>query len=230
MTGPVIRGDSDEAGGSGIVKGKTVEDAGLKKPFKKALRTLLTRRIIEFARPEYKMPTNIKLYDGTTDPKDHLNRFANAANSGEWPMPVWCRMFQQTLDRSTRGWFECLLARSINEWYELREAFAASGRNDGQVKRLCSLEEALARMELLKGEAFEHSRRTFLPEIQRDDRPHRNHHGGEARRNENRNNHRGRDNYGMYRNKDNRAPYPPPRGDYQGRVALVLTLDALTKP
>nr|GEW15128.1 reverse transcriptase domain-containing protein [Tanacetum cinerariifolium] len=35
------------------------------------------------------MPANIKLYDGTTDPEDHLSRFASAASSGEWPMPVW---------------------------------------------------------------------------------------------------------------------------------------------
>ncbi|GJV67422.1 hypothetical protein Tco_1482931 [Tanacetum coccineum] len=33
------------------------------------------------------MPTNIKLYNGTTDSEDHLNRFASAANSEEWPMP-----------------------------------------------------------------------------------------------------------------------------------------------
>ncbi|GKF57610.1 reverse transcriptase domain-containing protein [Tanacetum coccineum] len=71
------------------------------------------------------MPTNIKLYDGTTDPEEHLSRFAGAANSGEWPMPVWCRMFQQTLDGSARGWFECLPHDSINEWAELRDAFAA---------------------------------------------------------------------------------------------------------
>nr|GEV19742.1 hypothetical protein [Tanacetum cinerariifolium] len=80
---------------------------------------------IEFAGPEYKMPANIKLYDGTTDPEDHLSRFASVANSGEWPMPVWCRMFQQTLDRSARGWFEQLPYDIINEWADLREAFAA---------------------------------------------------------------------------------------------------------
>ncbi|GKD28610.1 reverse transcriptase domain-containing protein [Tanacetum coccineum] len=83
----------------------------------------LHSRIIEFAGPEYKMPTNIKLYDGTADPEDHLGRFASAANFGEWPMPVWCRMFQQTLDEQARGWFECLPANSIDEWAHLREAF-----------------------------------------------------------------------------------------------------------
>ncbi|GJX56091.1 hypothetical protein Tco_0285988 [Tanacetum coccineum] len=70
------------------------------------------------------MPTNIKLYDETTDSEDHLSHFASAANSGKWPMPVWCRMFQQTLDGSAKGWFEHLLSNNINEWADLREAFA----------------------------------------------------------------------------------------------------------
>nr|GEU86154.1 reverse transcriptase domain-containing protein [Tanacetum cinerariifolium] len=90
----------------------------------------ISHQIIEFAGPKYKMPANIKLYDGTTDPEDHLSRFTSVANSGEWPMPVWCRMFQQTLDGSARGWFKWLPHDSINEWVDLREAFAArySGR------------------------------------------------------------------------------------------------------
>nr|GEY28105.1 reverse transcriptase domain-containing protein [Tanacetum cinerariifolium] len=78
-----------EIQGHTVVKGKEVIDEDLRKPFKEARRTPFTRRIIEFAGPEYKMSNNIKLYDGTTDPEDHLSRFAGAANSGEWPMPVW---------------------------------------------------------------------------------------------------------------------------------------------
>ncbi|GJS03652.1 hypothetical protein Tco_0320160, partial [Tanacetum coccineum] len=84
-----------------IAKGKEVVDKDFRKHFKEARRTLFTHQIIEFVGPEYKIPTNIKLYDGTTDSEDHLSRFADAANSGEWPMPV------------------------INEWAELRDAFAA---------------------------------------------------------------------------------------------------------
>nr|GFA17708.1 reverse transcriptase domain-containing protein [Tanacetum cinerariifolium] len=114
-----------EIQGHTVVKGKEVMDEDPRKPFKEGQRTPFTRRIIEFAGPEYKMPNNIKLYDGTTDPEDHLSRFAGAANSGEWPMPVWCRMFQQTLDGSARGWFKRLPHNNINEWAELREAFAA---------------------------------------------------------------------------------------------------------
>ncbi|GJV30963.1 reverse transcriptase domain-containing protein [Tanacetum coccineum] len=101
----------------------TVVDAGLKKPFKEAVKTPLTRRIIEFAGLEFKMPTNIRLYDGATDPEDHISRFSSAANSGQWPMPVWCRMFQQTLDRSAKGWFENLPPGSIDRWTELRLQF-----------------------------------------------------------------------------------------------------------
>nr|GEU90161.1 hypothetical protein [Tanacetum cinerariifolium] len=63
-----------------IVKRKEVVDDDLINPFKEALKTPLTRRTIEFAGPEYKMSTNIKLYDGTTDPRDHLGHFASAAN------------------------------------------------------------------------------------------------------------------------------------------------------
>ena len=98
-----------------VAKGKEVGEEDLSKPFKEKLKTPLTRRIIEFAGPEYVMPTNITLYDGSTDPADHLNCFSMAANSGEWPMPVWCRMFQQTLNGRARGWFESLLPNSINE-------------------------------------------------------------------------------------------------------------------
>ncbi|GJT09493.1 hypothetical protein Tco_0856535 [Tanacetum coccineum] len=106
-----------------VVTGKEIGDADLKKPFKEAVKTTLTQRIIEFADPEFKMSANIKLYDGTTDPEDHLSRFSSAANSKEWPMPVWCRMFQQTLDGSARGWFENLSRGSIDGWVELKQQF-----------------------------------------------------------------------------------------------------------
>ncbi|GJX89117.1 hypothetical protein Tco_0341131, partial [Tanacetum coccineum] len=98
-----------------VARGKDVREEDLSKPFKEKLKTPLTRRIIEFAGLEYVMPTNITLYDGSTDPTDHLNRFSMAANSGEWPMPVWCLMFQQILDGGARGWFESLPLNSINE-------------------------------------------------------------------------------------------------------------------
>ncbi|GJY18437.1 hypothetical protein Tco_0389928 [Tanacetum coccineum] len=65
-----------------VARGKDVGDEDISKPFKKKLKIPLTRRIIEFAGPEYVMPTNVTL-----------------------------------------GWFESLPLNSINEWYQLREAF-----------------------------------------------------------------------------------------------------------
>ena len=69
------------------------------------------------------MPSHLKLYDGSTDPDDHITRFEGVANQGTWPMPVWCMMFQQTLDDSSRGWFDCLPHGSIDSWNALSEQF-----------------------------------------------------------------------------------------------------------
>ncbi|GJT25541.1 hypothetical protein Tco_0895478 [Tanacetum coccineum] len=68
-----------------IVKGKEVDDGDLSKPFKETLRTPFTRRIIEFSSPEYSMPTNIALYDGSTDPTYHLNHFVGLRTRGNGP-------------------------------------------------------------------------------------------------------------------------------------------------
>ncbi|GJV02849.1 reverse transcriptase domain-containing protein [Tanacetum coccineum] len=65
-----------------IVKRREVDDDDLSKPFKETLKTPFTRRIIEFSGPEYSMPTNIALYDGSTDPADHLNHRSTTSPSG----------------------------------------------------------------------------------------------------------------------------------------------------
>ncbi|GKD42090.1 hypothetical protein Tco_1266735 [Tanacetum coccineum] len=57
------------------------------------------------------MPTNLRIYDGSTDPDDHISHFVRVANQGEWEMSVWCRMFQQPLDRRQEdGSTECLMS------------------------------------------------------------------------------------------------------------------------
>ncbi|GJR02794.1 hypothetical protein Tco_0525778 [Tanacetum coccineum] len=94
------------------LKNKSRDACWLSGLWSEPVKTPLTRRIIEFTGPEFKMPTNVKLF-----------RFSSATNSGEWPMPVWWRMFQQTLDGSAIGWFEHLPAGSIDDWAELRKKF-----------------------------------------------------------------------------------------------------------
>jgi hypothetical protein len=84
-----IRLDFGDEGDKVVEKGKGVEDNDdLRKPFKEVSRSPFTRRIIEFSGDNYVMPLNMRFYDGSTDPNDHLTRFTEAANQGQWPMPL----------------------------------------------------------------------------------------------------------------------------------------------
>ncbi|GJU97605.1 hypothetical protein Tco_1326876 [Tanacetum coccineum] len=97
------------------MKGKAkVGDEVLSKPFKEVLKCPFTRRIVEFSLPSQRMPTNAKIYDGTGDSEDYMGRFVGIRNQGEWPMLVWCRMFQQTLNGKAKAWFDKLPPHSID--------------------------------------------------------------------------------------------------------------------
>ncbi|GJY23090.1 reverse transcriptase domain-containing protein [Tanacetum coccineum] len=225
---------------------------------------------------------------------EDLRKPFNADNSGEWPMPMWCRMFQQTLDGSARGWFERLPHDNINEWAELREAFAArysvrracfkepheitkiirkaneslttfkerwavetgfimgvpevmkissfmdsvkspelakrfSDKVPTTVNEMMERLDDFANTELPKGEAGETHRKMSLPFNGRDVRPFRSTRPGESRRDDYRYSYRGRDAYRANRARDHRAPYLPLMGEYNRRVAPILTLYSLTK-
>nr|GFA35884.1 hypothetical protein [Tanacetum cinerariifolium] len=49
-----------------------------------------------------RMPNNIKTYDGTGDPEDHVKIFQAAAQVERWAMPTWCHMFNSTLIEAAR--------------------------------------------------------------------------------------------------------------------------------
>ncbi|GJX11770.1 reverse transcriptase domain-containing protein [Tanacetum coccineum] len=83
-----------------------------------------TARIQYFKVPKKtRMPTNVKIYDGTGDPKDHLKIFQAAAKIEQWAMPTWYHMFNSTLIGSTRVWFDKLPPKSIDNYEVLRKAF-----------------------------------------------------------------------------------------------------------
>ncbi|PWA81898.1 reverse transcriptase domain-containing protein [Artemisia annua] len=85
-----------------------------------------TPRIRHFKMPKRtRMPTQVKTYDGSEDPEDHLKIFQSAAKVAQWAMPVWCHMFNSTLTGSTRVWFDDLPPETIDSYDELREAFLA---------------------------------------------------------------------------------------------------------
>nr|GEU32730.1 reverse transcriptase domain-containing protein [Tanacetum cinerariifolium] len=69
------------------------------------------------------MPSHIKTYDGSEDPEDHLKIFQVAAKTERWAMPTWCHMFNSTLTRNARVWFDDLSPESIDSYDDLKKAF-----------------------------------------------------------------------------------------------------------
>nr|GFA98280.1 reverse transcriptase domain-containing protein [Tanacetum cinerariifolium] len=58
-------------------------------------------RIFESSR-RTRMPNNVKTYDGTGDPEDHVKKFQAAAQVERLAMPTWCHMFNSTLIGAAR--------------------------------------------------------------------------------------------------------------------------------
>ncbi|GJW64423.1 reverse transcriptase domain-containing protein [Tanacetum coccineum] len=73
-----------------------------------------------------RMPSNVKTYDGSDDPKDHLKIFQAAAKVECWAMPTWCHMFNSTLTGSARVWFDDLPPESVDSYDDLKKAFLAN--------------------------------------------------------------------------------------------------------
>ncbi|GKB05961.1 reverse transcriptase domain-containing protein [Tanacetum coccineum] len=72
------------------------------------------------------MPNNVKTYDGSDDPEDHLKIFQAAAKVEHWAMPTWCHMFNSILTGSTRVWFDDLPLESIDSYNDLKKVFLAN--------------------------------------------------------------------------------------------------------
>nr|GEU49708.1 reverse transcriptase domain-containing protein [Tanacetum cinerariifolium] len=49
-----------------------------------------------------RMPNNVKTYDGTGDPEDHVKNFQATTQVERWAMPTWCHMFNSTLIGAAR--------------------------------------------------------------------------------------------------------------------------------
>ncbi|GKC81912.1 hypothetical protein Tco_1137629 [Tanacetum coccineum] len=63
----------------------------------------LADRIRDYDMPNgLKGPTNVKTYDGTFDPDDHLTIFMGAMDVHKLPEPAWCRFFHINLCGAAR--------------------------------------------------------------------------------------------------------------------------------
>nr|GEZ38529.1 reverse transcriptase domain-containing protein [Tanacetum cinerariifolium] len=72
-----------------------------------------------------RMPNNVKTYNGTGNPEDHVKVFQVAAQVERWAMPTWCHMFNSTLIGAARVWFDELPPESIDGYKDMRAAFLA---------------------------------------------------------------------------------------------------------
>nr|GEU55937.1 reverse transcriptase domain-containing protein [Tanacetum cinerariifolium] len=72
-----------------------------------------------------RMPNNVKTYDVTEDPEDHVKIFQAAAQVIRWAMPTWCHMFNSTLIGTVRVWFDELPPESIDEYKDLKASLLA---------------------------------------------------------------------------------------------------------
>nr|GEX88329.1 reverse transcriptase domain-containing protein [Tanacetum cinerariifolium] len=108
-----------------------------------------TPRILNFkSSRKTRMPNNVKTYDETGDPEDHVKIFQAATQVECWAMPTWRHMFNSTLIGTTRIWFNELPPKSIDGYKYLKAAFLAyfmqqkkldrdqqkNGKNDAPVK------------------------------------------------------------------------------------------------
>ncbi|GKA85834.1 reverse transcriptase domain-containing protein [Tanacetum coccineum] len=76
----------------------------------------------------HRMPSHVKTYDGSGDPKDHIKLFQSAAKTERWVMPTWCHMFNSTLTGNAKVWFDKLPKESIDSYEDLRAAFRENYR------------------------------------------------------------------------------------------------------
>nr|GEV58125.1 reverse transcriptase domain-containing protein [Tanacetum cinerariifolium] len=122
----VSRSDSSNGRHIKSIRHQPTEEDDLKKPWMCEEENPFTPRIRNFkSARKTRMPNNVKTYDGTGDPEDHVKVFQAAAQVERWAMTTWCHMFNSTLIGAARVWFDELPPESIDGYKDLRAAFLA---------------------------------------------------------------------------------------------------------
>ncbi|VFQ98159.1 unnamed protein product [Cuscuta campestris] len=85
--------------------------------------TPFTPRVMSVPLPANFRPWQIKAYNGTTDPQDHLSKFYASMEAAAAPDEVKCRCFLATLEGSACDWFNRLPKGTIDDWDTLAEKF-----------------------------------------------------------------------------------------------------------
>ncbi|XP_010243816.1 PREDICTED: uncharacterized protein LOC104587791 [Nelumbo nucifera] len=80
--------------------------------------------IVEPLPPNFKAPT-LEMYDGNTDPDNHLESFRALMILYGYSDTLACQTFQATFKGVARRWFSSLPPRSINSWEQFSNMFLA---------------------------------------------------------------------------------------------------------
>nr|GEW81032.1 hypothetical protein [Tanacetum cinerariifolium] len=219
-------------------KGKAkVGNEDLSKPFKEVLKCPFTRRIVEFLSPGHRLLTTAKIYDGMSDPEDHVCRLA----CDKYPTEILkiIRRANETLPNFKERWVsESNAIPNVSELMQI-SSFMSSHKCLELSKRFLdnismTVDEMFKRVDdyLLSEEAF---RNTELPKgefqrkealaqwAQRNDRHQWLPYGNHRCRSEHRH---------TFRAQEHHAPYRPPQCPNQEfrrprENKAVLTLDSL---
>ncbi|VFQ98405.1 unnamed protein product [Cuscuta campestris] len=85
--------------------------------------TPFTPRVMSIPLPANFRPWQIKAYNGTVDPQDHLSKFYAPMEAAAAPDEVKCRCFLATLEGYACDWFNRLPKGTIDDWDTLAEKF-----------------------------------------------------------------------------------------------------------
>lgn len=88
------------------------------------LKSPFTSKISNYYLPcTFKIPKDLKNYDGATDPDDHLHLFECIMRNHSLPEPAWCKLFRVALIGDAARWFETLPHDSISTYSQLAKSF-----------------------------------------------------------------------------------------------------------
>nr|GEU30298.1 hypothetical protein [Tanacetum cinerariifolium] len=145
----------------------SIEEEDLSQPWTCEEADPFTPRIRYFELPKKsRMPNNVKTYDGSDDPEDHLQIFQAVAKVERWAMPTWCHIFNSTLTGSARVWFDDLPPESIDSYDDLKKAFLA---NYLQPKKCINDPVKIHHIKQREGKSTKDFLKSFEAEISRQD-------------------------------------------------------------
>ncbi|GFY81039.1 hypothetical protein Acr_01g0008480 [Actinidia rufa] len=74
----------------------------------------------------FKLPTQLGVYEGKTDPIDHLDSYKNMMSLQGYSNEVMCKAFSDTLNGPLRSWFIKLSLGTIDSFGDLSRLFVAN--------------------------------------------------------------------------------------------------------